>query len=202
MKRVFFLGWPHRFNLEMHSRNLLEDNASFHDSIEIANVRVCYFPPKMTTFLQPLDAGIIKRFKGKYKKLLVRWVDDQLEVDGNVSRMDVVTTIKFSVDVWADVSSSTVQSCWRHTGIVPALMSAVFKSSSDYVDADDLPDLNALIRHFDLANPLDADAYIDIEKNFYGASVDTASPTSDVEGDAVEGWKTEKMNGTFPTVKL
>lgn len=165
MTRSLFLEWAHGFNLRMQDRRvlLLVDNASSHGVVELTNVTIRFLPPNTTSFLQPLDAGIIRSFKCKYKSLFVRWVIDQLEADGAVGSMDVLTAIKFTVDAWGAVAENTIRNCWCHTGIVPAPIAAEIKASNDAIDSDELPELSALIRHLNLDDPLDVQVYVEIE---------------------------------------
>uniref|UniRef100_U9TAP3 DDE-1 domain-containing protein n=1 Tax=Rhizophagus irregularis (strain DAOM 181602 / DAOM 197198 / MUCL 43194) TaxID=747089 RepID=U9TAP3_RHIID len=51
----------------------LIDNARCHESENInslSNVKVHFLPPNTTSFLQPLDQGIIYSLKAQYRKLL------------------------------------------------------------------------------------------------------------------------------------
>ena len=39
-----------------------------------SNLKVVFLPPNMTSRLQPLDAEVIKNFKVRYRKLLLKFV--------------------------------------------------------------------------------------------------------------------------------
>ena len=58
----------------MHLQNrkiiLLLDNFSGHNiDYSPTNIRLVFFAPNMTAFIQPLDAGIIRCFKAHYRAL-------------------------------------------------------------------------------------------------------------------------------------
>jgi len=52
--------------------------ADFH-AFNLSNVTVCFLPPNTTSHIQPLDAGIIKSFKSKYKQHYCRHLLLQVE---------------------------------------------------------------------------------------------------------------------------
>ena len=59
---------------------LLVDNCSAHNNMPaLKNVELCYFPPNCTSILQPLDMGIIKNFKTKYRSRLVQHMIANIE---------------------------------------------------------------------------------------------------------------------------
>ncbi|XP_071952507.1 tigger transposable element-derived protein 4-like [Antedon mediterranea] len=57
-------------------RNILLflDNASSHVGLEKSNIKLAFLPPNTTSVLQPLDQGIIKAFKSRYRAKLLRSV--------------------------------------------------------------------------------------------------------------------------------
>ena len=78
MNHLIFTSWLKDFNNKMFLNGrkvlLIVDNADGHsinkDNLDqLKNVRLEFLPPNVTSVLQPLDAGIIKSFKTKYRKL-------------------------------------------------------------------------------------------------------------------------------------
>jgi hypothetical protein len=45
------------------------DKATCHPHIELSNVRLAWFPPNTTSVSQPMDQGIIRNVKVRYRKL-------------------------------------------------------------------------------------------------------------------------------------
>lgn len=70
MTATIFSDWLTKFNKQMEKENrkvlLLVDNCNGHniENRQLSNVLVSFLPPNMTSILQPMDAGIIKAFKG------------------------------------------------------------------------------------------------------------------------------------------
>jgi hypothetical protein len=90
--------------------------------------------PNATSGLQPMDMGIIKSFKGYFKRFLVLQLIDRRErvLHDNVSLLD---SICFMKDAWDTVTLSTVINCFRKSG----LSSGEFSVGDQNINEDDLP---------------------------------------------------------------
>ncbi|KAG3145323.1 hypothetical protein PI126_g13772 [Phytophthora idaei] len=104
---------------------LFLDNASSHKTGDIicTNVRVEFLPPNTTAFLQHMDAGIIASFKVAYRRKQLRWVYDKIKNGDNVGKqvyaVDQLQAMQWSKDIWRELQGKrTIESCFRHTGIV------------------------------------------------------------------------------------
>jgi hypothetical protein len=98
---------------------LLIDNFSGHN-IEYCptNVRLEFFAPNMTPFVQPLDAGIIRCFKAHYRALFCR---QALELDTigveDIFKIDICEAMLMAKDAWDTVQPTTIKHCQNHTAI-------------------------------------------------------------------------------------
>jgi hypothetical protein len=105
-----------------HHIVLLCDNASSHshDNTAYSNVKVIYLPPNLTAWLQPMAAGIIKNFKACYRRFHTRYALE-LDVRGVVNpyQINQLEATRLADCAWAEVSPTTIQNCWRRTGICP-----------------------------------------------------------------------------------
>lgn len=110
--------------MEMAGRHviLLSDNCPSHmkfNQEDYPNVRVVFFPPKMTPHLQPMDAGIIRAFKAIYKRLRILKIflrDNAGETDPYyLSQLDAM---HMAVEAWSQITRTTIRNCWKHTGIL------------------------------------------------------------------------------------
>lgn len=108
MRMDIWESWLYRINCNFRSENrkvlLLVDNAPSHtrncnadeetvetaeDSNEVfqlSNIHVEYLPPNTTSHIQPMDAGIIKSFKAKYKHYYCRHVLNLFENNRDLER--------------------------------------------------------------------------------------------------------------------
>ncbi|CCO35660.1 Tigger transposable element-derived protein 6 OS=Homo sapiens GN=TIGD6 PE=2 SV=2 [Rhizoctonia solani AG-1 IB] len=101
---------------------LIVDNASSHKHTpdKYSHIKVAYLPPNLTSHIQPMDAGIIKSFKTNYRKLLNEHALD-LDARGvaNPYRVNQLESMQMLTCAWDGVLETTIQNCWRHTGILP-----------------------------------------------------------------------------------
>ncbi|HEX4852269.1 MAG TPA: hypothetical protein VFV08_15745, partial [Puia sp.] len=84
----------------------------------LSNITIKYLPPNTTSHLQPLDAGIIATFKAHYRKLFLFHLINQYDGKIPESKMSLKDAAYFVVDAWNAVTATTIQNCWRHTGIL------------------------------------------------------------------------------------
>ena len=96
MKGDIFEAWILQLNnhFKGHYRKVIMilDNASSHavnsakfgkshgfSTLELSNMTFVFYPPNVTSVVQPLDRGIIASFKILYKKKLLQWVLSQYD---------------------------------------------------------------------------------------------------------------------------
>ena len=85
-------------------RNILlfMDNVTCHHEnfvVSYSNIKVVFFKKNTTSRLQPLDAGIIRNFKVKYRKRLLKFVisrtDDNRKASEIIQEVDVLKAISW-----------------------------------------------------------------------------------------------------------
>ncbi|KAG6584572.1 Kelch repeat-containing protein [Phytophthora cinnamomi] len=87
------------------------------------NVRVEFLPPNTTTFLQPMDAGIIALFKRAYRRRQLLWVYEKVKDVKKLKKesyaVDQLQAMRWSKEIWQELQGkSAIENCFRHTGIV------------------------------------------------------------------------------------
>ena len=86
-----------------------------------SNIKVVFLPKKNTTSrLQPLDAGIIRNFKLKYRKKLLKFVisriNDNVKATDIIQEVDVLKAISWIKSAWGEVSEETIVNCFKKCG--------------------------------------------------------------------------------------
>jgi len=95
------------------------DNFSGHFvSYEPTNVELIFFKPNLTSWVQPLDAGIIRCFKAHYRR---RFCQEALTRDSSgqadIYLFNLLETLHMARDAWDDVTAETIKNCWDHADI-------------------------------------------------------------------------------------
>ena len=79
-------------------------------------------PKNTTSRIQPLDAGIIKNFKVKYREKLLRHVIARVSNDRSASdiakKVDILQAITWVATAWKEVSETTIKNCFAKCGII------------------------------------------------------------------------------------
>ena len=79
-----------KMKIEKRKVLLFLDNATCHpETLQgcLENIKLVFLPKNTTSRLQPLDAGIIRNFKQKYRKLLLRYVVSRINEGKTASQI-------------------------------------------------------------------------------------------------------------------
>ncbi|KAJ8873881.1 hypothetical protein PR048_024717 [Dryococelus australis] len=103
-----FKKWLVKLNTKMSKQKrevlLFIDNCMAHKSIPVLeNVKVVFFPPNMTSIVQPMDQGVIKNCTHFYRQL-----NEKVKIDLQASRM--------CNRAWEIVKSETIANCFKKVG--------------------------------------------------------------------------------------
>ena len=87
-------------------------------SYQPTNVRVEFFEPNMTSFMQPCDAGIIRCFKAIYRR---NFCSHALDLDDagehEIYKIDLLEAMTMAKKAWNAVTPETIEHCWNHSQI-------------------------------------------------------------------------------------
>lgn len=139
MTSVLFTSQIMKWDTELRSQNrkilLLVDKCSCHIDIneKLTHIRLAFFPPNVTSLLQPLDQGIIKNFKQQYRRMTVSKMLQAFEMKNQFS-MTVLDALHMVKNAWDDVTVSTIQNSFIHSGLVSREQ---IDSSTKSVDLDE-----------------------------------------------------------------
>jgi hypothetical protein len=99
---------------------LLVDNATSHHGTKMtSNVTVKFLPPNLTSEVQPLDRGITRSEKARYRKMLQYIVTvaeaSNTKSDFNKS-ISVLHAVRWVSSAWEQISRETIVKCLRRAG--------------------------------------------------------------------------------------
>jgi DDE superfamily endonuclease len=89
---------------------LVIDNFSGHSiDYKPSNIHVEFFEPNLTSFVQPLDAGVIRCFKAHYRSNFCRRaivLDEAGESD--IYKIDLLEGMLMAEEAWSAVTAETI----------------------------------------------------------------------------------------------
>jgi hypothetical protein len=69
----------------------------------------------MTSFVQPLDAGVIRCFKAHYRRsFCLRALELDKAGETDVYKINLLEVMMMAKKAWDEVSAETIRNCWRH----------------------------------------------------------------------------------------
>ena len=72
----------------------------------------------MTSFVQPLDQGIIRCFKAHYRKAFcLRAIEFDDAGADDIYKIKLLEAMLIAKEAWDTVSPETIKNCWKHTDI-------------------------------------------------------------------------------------
>ncbi|XP_022162736.1 tigger transposable element-derived protein 6-like [Myzus persicae] len=139
MTQIIFNDWLIDFDTEMKKKKrkilLLIDNCTPHNAPpKLDNIRVEYFPPNCTAVLQPLDQGITRAVKSRYRTFLLRQIVCDLEKNIQRKYANSVSEVA-EYDDTHDIHQSELEQIWITAKKKTSLPDDV--NLEDYHGADD-----------------------------------------------------------------
>ncbi|KIK76212.1 hypothetical protein PAXRUDRAFT_68930, partial [Paxillus rubicundulus Ve08.2h10] len=92
------------------------DNFSMHAIVyKPTNICLEMLEPNMTSFVQPLDTGIIHCFKAHYQCTFCLCAIELDEAgDDDIYKINLLKVMLMVKEAWASVSANTIKNCWKH----------------------------------------------------------------------------------------
>lgn len=150
MTGAIFENWMKGIDRKMKAQKrkiaMFIDNCPAHPvalSKTLTNIELVFFPPNMTSKLQPMDQGIIKNFKVHYRARIIRKIvsaiDENISINKLITLRECITEL---TKVWSeDVSKKTISNCFSKAGFVTN------SEASQWEDVDEI-DLASLKRQW------------------------------------------------------
>jgi hypothetical protein len=140
----WLIQWDNKLQLSNPPRKILliVDNCSAHSILQdicFSNIVLDFLPANTTSRLQPLDAGIIKTLKTKYRTSLVEKQLENIENSIECEEFEKVTlleAIEMISQAWNEVSVETIMNCWAHTGIFSPEQEVILRNIDSNSDSD------------------------------------------------------------------
>ena len=97
----------------------LDDVTCHPESLQnhLTKIKLVFLPKNTTSRLQPLDVGIIRKFKLKHRKLLFRFVvsrvSDSQTASQVIEEVQILRAMLWLQTVWKSVTPEIIKNCFR-----------------------------------------------------------------------------------------
>ena len=154
-----------KFASEGRSIALVIDNCPAHPHIEnLKSIKLFFLPPNTTSATQPMDQGLIRSLKAKYRKNMVRKIIRNLEKNKALPAISILNEMQMMVSAWISVSIETILNCFREAGISPANQEAAITEEDDpFKDLLDEIDVLRNVQPDLLPEDVNASSLIDVD---------------------------------------
>ncbi len=143
-----FTAWLKDLNAQMVRKNrkilLVIDNCPAHPkNVSLTNVHIEFLPANTTSCTQPMDQGVIKVTKQKYRRRLVQRYVHEIDYPQSAKRVTVLDALHYITAAWEDVSDKTIKNCFRKAGFLEADSNLDSDVDESIVDTDVLEKVKA-----------------------------------------------------------
>lgn len=95
---------------------LFIDNCTAHNRTpHLKCIKVVYFPPNMTSVVQPMDQGIIQNLKHYYRRQIVLKILDGIETKSQ-TKINLLDAGRLLSKAWTQVTPKTISNCFLKAG--------------------------------------------------------------------------------------
>ena len=101
---------------------LFLDNCSAHPGEDVLvsddrKIIAKFFPPNVTSLIQPMDQGILECLKRKYRKAILKRILCEEDEDANIihilKKIDLLQVCRHISESWDQIATSTLQNAWN-----------------------------------------------------------------------------------------
>lgn len=176
------------FERENRKVVLIVDNCTAHPSVEgLKAIELVFLPPNTTSKTQPMDQGVIRSLKAKYRKKIIQRFIRAVDTKKALPKTSILNAMQLLTSAWNEVTEVTIKNCFKKVGISE-------NSAEEAINEEDDPfkDLEEAINDFrerlpdDVPEDFNASVLIDVddELSTTGSTQSDAEILAEVMGDA------------------
>ena len=107
------------------------DNCTSNYEVNLSNIKTVFLPKNTTSIIQSLDQGVIKAFKGYYRRNLVNYFINQLENSPSNQNLIKDPLMKFrywTMSAWDQGKPICISNCFKKAGFRSDLQESLNQS--------------------------------------------------------------------------
>ena len=136
MDSLLFEEWIKEVDKEMENKGrnitMIIDNCPAHPDVDgLKPVELERLPPNTTSHTQPMDQGVIRSVKAKYRHLSVKRIIRTIEKNGSLPTTSLLDAMTMLARAWDSVEEKTIMNCFRKAGISPGTQTSAIDDDDD-----------------------------------------------------------------------
>ena len=153
-------------------------------------VELIFLPPNTTSVTQPMDQGVIRGLKAKYRSLAVKKQITGLEKGSQLPKFSILTAMSMLTKAWSSIPNKTFTNCFKKSGISEVSMERALNDDDhdpfasldveEDVMEDFKNDLEVMKEKFNMNFELTAEELVDID---FEISVTGTVPDADINAE-------------------
>ena len=121
-----------KFERESRKVALIVDNCPAHPKIEgLKALELVFLPPNTTSKTQPMDQGVIRSLKAKYRKKIIRRLIRAVDTKKAFPKTSILDAMQLLQSSWSEVPETTVKNCFRKAGILEEVAEEAINEQDD-----------------------------------------------------------------------
>ena len=122
MTSDLFKGWVQEIDRQLYRQErkiaLIIDNCPAHPQVEnLKSVESIFLPPNTTCATQPMDQGVIRCLKAKYRSQVVQRMIKAVEKKTLLPKISILSAMIMLRSAWDQVSERTLSNCYKKAGM-------------------------------------------------------------------------------------
>lgn len=106
------------FGVQKRKIALIVDNCPAHPTVTgLEWIELIFLPPNTTSVTQPMDQGVIRALKAKYRSVAVRKQLANLEKGKQLPKISILTAMTMLNKAWGSIPDRTFLNCFKKSGI-------------------------------------------------------------------------------------
>ena len=98
---------------------LIIDNALVHKlNKEYSNISLLFLPPNTSAIIQPLDQGIAKSIKSRFRVKLNNFLIAHMDDINPLKKINILDPILWLMNIWKEMDDSVLYNCWGKSGLI------------------------------------------------------------------------------------
>ena len=121
MDSTLFEEWVRELDNQFEKENrkiaLIIDSCTARPEIGgLKAIYLFFIPPNTTSALQPMDQGVIRSLKARYRTKVVQKMIEAIDGNKSLPNISVLDAMKMPVLSWDEVTDNTVENCFKKAG--------------------------------------------------------------------------------------